>query len=80
MTFDELIKNYFLWFILISLFCCALERIKPWRNQVLFRNQIFQDLFWMILNIYFFSLIYKKIFENPENEISIFFTIVRAII
>jgi sterol desaturase/sphingolipid hydroxylase (fatty acid hydroxylase superfamily) len=44
-------KGYFFWLLVISLACWLLERIFPWRkNQKIFRDQIWQDYFWLIFN------------------------------
>jgi sterol desaturase/sphingolipid hydroxylase (fatty acid hydroxylase superfamily)/rhodanese-related sulfurtransferase len=44
-------RNYFFWLMLVSLACCVLERLWPWRQkQRALRPQIGQDLFWLVFN------------------------------
>ena len=64
---DQIIKNYFFWLIIIALLCFIAERIKPWRTQSTIRPQFYQDLFWLILNVYLFSLIFKTFLDSSEK-------------
>lgn len=51
-------KNYYYWFIAISLLFFLLERVKPWReNQAKFRKDFWLDTFYMFFNIVIFGLI-----------------------
>jgi len=44
-------RGYFFWLLVISVFCWILERLFPWRkDQKIFRDQIWQDYFWLIFN------------------------------
>jgi hypothetical protein len=44
-------RNYFFWLTAISLLCFILERLRPWRrDQAVLRQQIWQDLFWLVFN------------------------------
>lgn len=51
--------QYYFWLIGISLFCFILERIAPWRRkQPLFRPGLAQDLFWLIFNGHYLSMVF----------------------
>ena len=51
--------QYYFWLIGTSLFCFILERIAPWRrDQPLFRPGLAQDLFWLVFNGHYLSLIF----------------------
>lgn len=48
--------KYYFWLLLISVFVFALERLFPWRpKQEALRDDLNQDLFWMVLNTQFIS-------------------------
>ncbi len=50
--------GYFFWLLVVSFFCCLLERIVPWRRaQRALREQLGQDLFWLIWNGHFLGLL-----------------------
>lgn len=50
-------RGYFFWLLVVSLFCFALERIRPWRRkQRAFRAGFAQDLFWLVFNGHFAGL------------------------
>ncbi|MCP4655746.1 MAG: sterol desaturase family protein [bacterium] len=50
--------GYFFWLLVVSLFCFLLERIVPWRRgQRALREQLGQDLFWLIWNGHFLGLL-----------------------
>lgn len=68
MEWGELFKSYYFWFVLISLLCLLLERIWPWRQQPLLRNQWSQDIIWSIFNIFLFSLIFKEFLIKTDSN------------
>ncbi len=44
-------RQYWVWLVVVSLFCLLLERFWPWRKrQRLLRRQFGQDLAWLLLN------------------------------
>jgi sterol desaturase/sphingolipid hydroxylase (fatty acid hydroxylase superfamily) len=47
-------RGYPFWLLVVSATVLALERMRPWRKgQRVFRNQIGQDLFWLLFNGHF---------------------------
>ena len=45
------LRGYFFWLLVISLCCWGLERVRPWRReQRALREQVGQDLFWLVFN------------------------------
>lgn len=51
-------NNYFYWLIVLSLLVFILEIILPWRkNQPIFRDGFWLDMFYIIFNFFIFSLI-----------------------
>ena len=50
--------NYWFWLIGVSLFVFLLERLWTWRKeQKVFRNGIWQDLFWLVFNGHFLGIL-----------------------
>ena len=41
---------FYFWLLLISALVFALERLFPWRKQEIVREDLVQDLFWMVFN------------------------------
>ena len=49
--------HYAFWLTIIALLCFTLERLSPWRSQALLRPGIPQDIFWLVFNGHFLSLL-----------------------
>lgn len=53
--------QYYFWLIAASVFCFTLERLHPWRKkQLVLRRGFFQDIFWLLFNGHFFSIIFAN--------------------
>ena len=50
--------QYYFWLAAISIFVFILERITPWRReQKVFRQGIWQDMFWLVFNGHYFGVL-----------------------
>ncbi len=57
--------EYYFWLVSVSLVLLVLERVRPWRpQQEAVREDLVQDLFWMVFNQHYVGWMLALIFVN----------------
>ena len=55
-------RSYLFWLLVVSIFCAAVERLRPWRaEQAMFRRQFGQDVFWLFFNGHFAGILVARV-------------------
>ncbi len=70
-------QTYLFWLITVSLFCVIGERFVPWRkDQKLLRPEILQDVFWLVFNGFFASIVFSFGFRSIHSSLDAIFNFV----
>jgi sterol desaturase/sphingolipid hydroxylase (fatty acid hydroxylase superfamily) len=65
------LDRYEFWLIVLAVLFVSLERLVPWRrDQRLLRPELGQDVFWLVFNVYVFSVLFGGAFLGLESLLS----------